>query len=99
MLFRSPVRALRHDLNRWPSARRNLDPDKPVAQVPQDRRRDATDALAGPRISDKARFVEPFDGRSGSWKRGFDHTTLASNKKERVPAGAHSQLVSPFGEL
>jgi hypothetical protein len=44
--------------------------------MPQNRRRDAANALARPRISDQADFIEPLNGLGGSWNRGFDHTTL-----------------------
>ena len=96
-----PVGTLRHDLNRRALARGNLDPDKPVAQIPQNRRRDAADALARARIFDQARFIQPLDGLGGGSMRGFDHATCGQrrpggNKKERVPAGAHSQLISPY---
>ena len=76
-----PVGTLRHDLNRWPSTRRNLDPDQPVTQIPQNRRRNPADAIACARVLDQTRLVEFLDGlRDGSMRR-FDHATLAAIKK------------------
>ena len=67
------VGAFGHDLHSRARGGGNLHPDEPQAEIPQDRRCDATDPEAEAGVLDKARFVQSLDGLRGVKMRRFGH--------------------------
>ena len=67
-------------------------PHEPQAEIAQHGRGDPADPQGQPRVGDQARLVEPFGGAGGCKERRLVHGPRG-NKKERVPAGAHSQPI------
>ena len=90
------VRLLGHHLQDRRGGGGELHPHQPIADARSGRRDDLGDAPRLPVLDDEPRLVETLGRGLERRDMGCHHAAGRANKKERVPAGAHSQNLSAF---